>query len=401
MDTSELAAPAAPTRKRSHSPDSSARESSSSESGDTSDSSRPQEKRRRRRKRSTSKESDLDRRFDSLSQQLVSYLNNILHANFAPKVTNACSQTIVAPSHTNIITPQDVASTLSRDIFLQPPNVPIIQSISEPVVSIKEPTIPKANPDRVAKIVALQRFDTTEWNSVRYVDIQKKYIAYPAFSELRVNEELRGLEDPFPPFRLNQIERSFAALSNAFLVQNEYVNSALQTLITFSSKSDVQLTSNSLYEKLIELFGNESKFTNVSQDILQIICGKRAEILESRRRSLLKNLKQKYTREDLDKIPPSSEYIFKPATLSEYISKIGGLDKLEKISTQTARQTRHTSPEPSTSNSFRNKSFRAQANKKKQFRNKEFRGRKDNHNTEKKRGGQKDKNSKRRGYQNK
>ncbi|XP_072945544.1 uncharacterized protein [Epargyreus clarus] len=409
MDKEKLVAPSAAAMKRPRAPDSSARESSESDSEGTSNSSRSHKKRRRRSKRrSTSKESELDRRFDCLSQQLVSYLNNIVQANFVSKDTNVHThatvhtQATVAPNLSKVTTTQDVTSSLSRENFLHPPSGSKIPNISEPSVSVKEPTVPKASSDRVAKIVSLQRFDTPEWNSVRYIDIQKKYVAFPAFSELRINEELRSLEDPFSSFKLSQIERSYAALSNAFLAQNEYVNSALQSLINWSEKSEGQLTPISLYENLKNLFGNESKFTSVSQDILQIICGKRAEVLESRRRALLKNLKQKYMREDLDRAPPSSEYIFNPEALSAYISKIGGLDKLDKkFSTRTARLNRLTSPEPSSSNSFRNKPFRAQASKKNQFRDKDFPGRKDYDNSGKKSRGQKNKFNRKRRHQNK
>lgn len=58
----------------------------------------------------------------------------------------------------------------------------------------------------------------------------------------------------------------------------------LQTLIIFSEKSDVQLASNSLYEK--PRVGNELKFTNISQDISQITCGKHSGGLMVGARSL-------------------------------------------------------------------------------------------------------------------
>ncbi|CAH4032656.1 unnamed protein product [Pieris brassicae] len=140
-------------------------------------------------------------------------------------------------------------------------------------------------------------FNTSDWNCVRYIDIQKKYVAFPAFTDLKINEELRFLEDSS---KLYLMERSFAALSNAFLAQNEFVN-------------------------------NISDYKAVSHDVLQIICGKRAEVLEARRKSLLKNLKRKHVREDLGKIPPSSEYMFDPEKLSKYLQKVGSIDKINRI----------------------------------------------------------------------
>ncbi|CAH2226524.1 jg4321, partial [Pararge aegeria aegeria] len=263
----------------------------------------------------------------------------------------------------------------------------------------KEPTVPNANPDRVAKIVSLQRFNSPEWNSVRYTDIQKKYVAYPAFTDLRVNEELRRFEDPLSPLRWFQMERSFAALSNALLAQNECVNQSLQEIINWAGKSDTQLTPSSLCVKISESFGRESKYTNVTQDILQIVCGKRAEVMELRRRSLLKQLKSKYAHEDIDKIPPSSEYIFNPDGLSAYLSKMGGLDKLEKQN--PPRTTRPKSPEPSTSSFHQNKTFHPQNKTKKHNQDKEFRTKRHFTATEKKRGGQKDKSGRKTGNRNK
>lgn len=92
------------------------------------------------------------------------------------------------------------------------------------------------------------------------------------------------------------MERSFTALSNAFLAQNEAVNSALQNLVDWSASNDIQLNMSSFIEKLNQLFGNDSKYKTVSHDILQVICGKRAEVLELRRMDIVKKLKDKYTR---------------------------------------------------------------------------------------------------------
>lgn len=49
---------------------------------------------------------------------------------------------------------------------------------------------------------------------------------------------------------------------------------------------------------------------------MTLIYGKSAEILEIRRKSLLKGLKSKHVREDIEKIPPSAEYIFNPQLLA-------------------------------------------------------------------------------------
>lgn len=323
--------------------------SSSSESEESSSDGEPPRK-RRRRNRSTC---DMDRRFELLSHQLVSHVNSILLANL-PTTPKSSQPTDISATKVKTV------ANLLEDPFSRPQ-----QNISDLSVSVKEPAVLKAKHERVVKISALQRFDSTEWNSVRYTEVQKKHVAFPAFSELKVNEELRRFEDPLTPLRWHQMERSFAALSNAFLAQNEAVNKALHSLIDWSSCSDTQLSPTSVYDKLKDLFGNESDYKTISHDILQIICGKRAEVLELRRRQLLKAVKNKYQREDLEKIPPSSEYMFSAQVLSEYLQKIGGVDKLEKqvrpkSPARAKSPVRSKSPVASTS---RDKSFRSQPNK--------------------------------------
>lgn len=342
----------------------------SSESSDSNSSSSEEDEpppKRRCHSRSSDSCQEIDRRFDQLSQQLVSHINNLFCVNYAA----------MHPIASNSSVPVAVASTAVNnsldDPFLKP--VGELKDIAELNVAVKEPSMPKANPDRVAKIASMQRFDSLDWNSVRYTEVQKKYVAFPAFSELKVNEELRRLEDPFAPLRWYQMERSFAALSNAFLAQNECVNIALKHLIDWAAKPDAQLTSDLIYDKLKELFGNDSNYKAVSHDILQLICGKRAEVLELRRKALLKGLKGKYIREDIDRIPPSIEYMFNPQSLSAYIQKIGGLDKLDKDMGPQLKPVRHsklpvTSKSPIASTSRGDPSFRFQQVKPKQRKTK-------------------------------
>lgn len=267
-----------------------------------------------------------------LSQQLVSYLNNAISANS----NLATSATVENPNCTGSLT--------------APPTLPAFNDIADLSVTVKEPSVASAKPDRVIKINSLQRFDSPEWNAIRYIETQKKYLASPGFVEAKVNEELRRFDDPIGSSSFARNERSFAAISNAFMAQNEVVNQALQNLIDWSATAG-PLTPNALFEKLKDLFDNQSNYKTISNDIFQIICGKRAEALESRRRNLLKQVKDKFIREDVGKIPPSAEYMFNPQSLAMYVQKIGGVDKLVK----QAAVSRPRAPSPVPSTSFRNK----------------------------------------------
>lgn len=272
-----------------------------------------------------------DHRFEVLSQQLVSQISNMI---------NSQSQTVQT----------DKSST---DSFLRPPQCVEGQfaDISNLAVTLKEPLVPKAIDSRVTKLNEHQHFDKIDWKAVRYVETQKKYLAYPSFVELKINEELAGLaDDSYSYINWPQMERSFAALSNAFIAQNENVNASLQTLLDWASTNNQTVTANSLYEKMKEVFDNQSKFKTVSQDVLQIICGKRSECIEARRRAILKCIGVKYIRQAIDNIPPSAEYLFNPTLLSQYISKIGGIDKL-KQSVNTTNVKTDAEPQPCNSKS--------------------------------------------------
>lgn len=293
---------------------------------------------RTRSSSSSSQESALDRRFELLSQQLVSHLNNVLSAN---SNSPPCA------------TADNLNFTGSLPAFQ---TLPAFNDIANLSVTVKEPSVASAKPERVTKINSLQRFDSSEWNAIRYIETQKKYLASPGFVEARVNEELRRCDDPIGSSSFTKNERSFAAISNAFMAQNEVVNQALQSFIDWSTTGG-PLTANAIFDKLKDLFDNQSNYKIITNDIFQIICGKRAEALENRRRNLLKQIKDKFIREDVEKIPPSAEYMFNPQSLTTYIQKIGGVDKL--VRQTAATRPRAVSPVPSTSfapsTSFRNK----------------------------------------------
>lgn len=332
----------------------------------------------------------LERRFEYLSNQLVSQLNDILDQKLQSRVVYSTALDVPesafsaepAPELEQEPAPEHAAGAppAPRALPALPVHVvpvdhearvtvsaQVLQNrscITDLTVSVKEPVVPKAKPDRVAKIDALSRFDCPEWKAVRYVEAQKKYLASPAFSEVRTNAELRRLEGAAEArsSRAALQERSFAALSNAVIAQNEAVNTALEDLMNWCALPDSDKTPDALYNKLKERFDNDSDYKVISHDILQIVSGKRAEALADRRFYLLKSLKDKYIKEDLEKIPPTSEYMFNPEALAAYLQKIGGLDKIQKHVPQA--QPRRRSPGPAASYRDKPFSFRPRSNKK-------------------------------------
>ncbi|KAL4709422.1 hypothetical protein ACJJTC_015965 [Scirpophaga incertulas] len=217
----------------------------------------------RERRRSVSLEADMDQRFAVLSQQLVSHINNILTTNLHMQAVPTLSCLNSASNCNDLPTQNSNIPIVNNGEFLNPPSCSVVENISDLSVTVKEPSITTALPDRVVKLTALQRFDSPNWNAVR---------------------------------------------------------------------------------KLKELFGDNSDYKSASHDILQITCGKRAEVIESRRRNILKNIKVKYIRDDIGKIPPSCDYMFNPSALANYLQKIGGIDKVDKQTAPVQHTARTFSP---------------------------------------------------------
>jgi hypothetical protein len=187
---------------------------------------------------------------------------------------------------------------------------------------LKEPTVPKSSPAHVSFINSIHHFDSENWSSVRYSDVQKQYCSQPAFTDLEANDEIK----PFDRFlNLSVTERGFAALTQALIKQSEAADTAFESLLAWS-RSNTELTSQSLQDKLKELF-IEGNFHKISNDALQLACGHRADLIQQRRDSILRSVKDKYFKETLRKIPPSSQFLFQKEAFSAAIDKHGGVTK--------------------------------------------------------------------------
>lgn len=70
----------------------------------------------------------------------------------------------------------------------------------------------------------------------------------------------------------------------------------------------------------------------MSDDLLQIVCGRRADFINIRRESLLRQISEEFHRDVLHKIPPSSETLFNEDSVQKYLTKIGGAERLTLLS---------------------------------------------------------------------
>ncbi|KAL4716463.1 hypothetical protein ACJJTC_015891 [Scirpophaga incertulas] len=201
----------------------------------------------------------------------------------------------------------EVKNTDSVDgLILQPPpgtcTEKALLNIPNSTVVVKDPLYPISNDKRLKALGELQRFNTGEWLSIRFAEAQKKYLSTPGFVELNINEEIKRFESPNnEDYRLYLLERSFAAMTNAMLIQKEELRNNLQDLINWSGDKETELTPSSLFKKVEQLFDKHSNFTKVSDDLLQIVCGRRSDLIRLRRDSLLKQIPDEYISASLEK----------------------------------------------------------------------------------------------------
>lgn len=351
IDTENLA-----SRKRSRSP------SPSSSSSDTCSSS---DERPRRSKIRKVQQTVSYAHLEYLSQQMA-FLTNMISNNVASKNIEASS-------------PQDkdqqlVNSAVNLNIDLRRPAgsecLTSQLSLSEPSTTVKDPLYARANETYVKKLIELQRFKRDDWYAVRFADTQKKYLATPGFVELNVNDSLKRFEAAMlrDDSRSYLLERSFAGLTNCLLLQKEELQRTLQDLIDWANDSKQALTPITLFDKVGSLFSKESSYIKVTDDLLQIVCGRRTDLITLRRDSLLRHIPEEYHRDVLYKIPPSEETLFSDESVQNYLQKIGGADKLcsslEPIPRSQAKENFYQNQKPSTSKQVDNTLFRSRTSTK-------------------------------------
>ncbi|CAH0713757.1 unnamed protein product, partial [Brenthis ino] len=191
--------------------------------------------------------------------------------------------------------------------------------------SFKEPKVPKANPEHLHRLEVLQRFGDIAWKDVRYNDVLKIHNAAPGFVEIQINDDLRQFIKGKD--YVASSERLRAPLCNALISQREVLNHCLQKVIDWTALPDSTLSPSNIYDEISECFLPSSKFHKISEEIMQLVCGKRVEYFETRRERILSEISNKNLREGLRKIPPSSSFLFDETLLRSYIQNTGGSDK--------------------------------------------------------------------------
>lgn len=182
--------------------------------------------------------------------------------------------------------------------------------------------IKPANESRLKQLIDLQHFNSPAWQHVRYSKALSDMTAQPGFCNLKVNDEMCCLnkgKDYLAP-----TEQVVAALTNALLYQRELLQAGLQEIVDWAHNNPTELNPTNMFSKVTESFGKTSLSYKLSEQALQIVCGKRAECIEIRRQRLINEIPNKNIQAALSNIPPSEEFLFDKTRLTSLINSLGG-----------------------------------------------------------------------------
>lgn len=176
--------------------------------------------------------------------------------------------------------------------------------------------------EELAWLMEAQRFGTEAWKEVRYSNALKVFSATPGFVKLKINSKLCHLDKGKD--ELVSTDRVLAGMSRALYLHRDLMVKSCQGILEWALESTEELNPGSLFEKLNQLLADDFELIKGLDQTLQVSCGKRAEIIESRRERLIAGVTSKNVRSALREIPPSSEYLFEKERLTSLIQALGG-----------------------------------------------------------------------------
>lgn len=272
------------------------------------------------------------------------------NASDDPRFDQLCNQVSLL---TNIIMHQQCASqgdaNSSRDFLFNPASGPDILDLGECKTNFDENRVRKmADERRLQQLIKLQHFNSSTWPHIRYKKALTDMLAAPGFCNLKINDEMCFLnkgKDFLAP-----TEEIMAAITNGMLHQRELMQLGLQEIINWAHNNQNEFCYENLFNKITSTFGCESPSYRLSEQILQIICGKRAECIEVRRRRLIDEIPDKNIQAALKNIPPNEEYLFEKTKLRALILSLGGPHFW--LSSSRIKKNNNKAKEPSSSSGF-------------------------------------------------
>ncbi|CAH2986800.1 unnamed protein product [Chilo suppressalis] len=139
----------------------------------------------------------------------------------------------------------------------------------KPHTTESESYMSKADPVLAQQAKDCQRLGTDGWTKMKYKEVQKQFQATPVFTSLKVNNQFAGITPSWS---------SVTILEKTDLILGAITNGLLQQRKFFEEQCD------KMPQKLKQKVGEEflaanSKFRKSSDDLLQYVCGRRAEII--------------------------------------------------------------------------------------------------------------------------
>lgn len=297
------------------------------------------------------KKSDKSDELRKLAEQ-VNNIENLLSRGMLPQTAfYNCSYPMPLPVNNDDVVSLNVSNELFSDNECndidEPKSVKNDSSVNLSINTVlKEPSLPKSSKFHLELLQKVQHFDSSEWRDVRYSEVQKAYSTTPGFVELECNDEIKPF-DRYTNFCVT--ERSYAAITQALINQKDAAQAGFESLLTWASDNSNDLSPTTIKDKLNEIF-IEGSYNKISNHLLQLACGHRADIIEQRRDSILRSVKDKFLRSKLRNIPPTSSFLFKNDAFSDAIEKSGGVGKAFWPIRNSSQKSNWTAAQAGTSN---------------------------------------------------
>lgn len=220
-------------------------------------------------------------------------------------------------------------SNLDASSWRAPPLQPVVLDSWNfaPHTVEQEPSIAPPKPEIEAQGIQCQRLGSQSFNRIRYSEVQKKLQARPVFSALKVNSQIKhvGQDQEY----LVRADTTLGTITHGLLLQREAFSETLRKLLTKhpSIAQEVQR----------EFMDPQSDFRSLSDDLLQYTCGRRAEVIEQRRKAFKPQSDSASSL--LEEIPPSATHLFEDGLLTELIKQHDHFFRSASRPIQQARRT--------------------------------------------------------------
>lgn len=298
------------------------RSSSSSSTSSTSSSSSSSNNKRKRSRRNRRKKSKRDQQFEKMDKLIkeVGELRKYIFPSNNVEV-NSCNNSICSEVSGDLYDNHNVTDERFIESEYGRTNKSSNEITFDIETKLKEPSVPKTSEKFLKMLSDVQRLGSSSWSEIRYAETQKLYNHRPGFIDLDTNEEVK-LYDTMR--YLKYADKSYAAITYCILKQKESLQESIRNLLSWANSNDVNF--DNLSCKVDELF-LKGDLNKISSDLLQLVCGHRAESIEMRRESITSQVKDPSLKALLNKIPPSNSYIFDSEQFTTALEKAGGIRK--------------------------------------------------------------------------